>query len=75
MLTEINNKIMAYHDNLKNWGEKNGIPIINTNPVFTLGNGDVDDIWFDVDYDIPILNRLGIVKLLSAIEKQSLILS
>lgn len=70
MLTEINNKIAEYNDNLKNWGEKNGVSIIKIPPVFILGTGEVDDICFDNDDDLPTLNRLGIVKLLSTIEKQ-----
>lgn len=50
-------------------GRKNGVSIIKTPPVFTLRT-DVDDICFEDDDNLPILNRLGIVKLLSTIEKQ-----
>ena len=39
--------------------------------MFTLGSEDVDDMCFDDDDNLPMLNRLGIVKLLSTIKKQS----
>ena len=48
---------------------KNGVFVINTLPVFTLGTGEVDDICFDDEENVPLLNRLGSVRLLTSFVK------
>lgn len=69
---EVREKIEAYNDQLAKWGETNGIPVIDTVPVFTLGTGELDDLCFNegTDSKCPTLNRLGTIKLLTTINKQ-----
>lgn len=68
---EIQAKILDYNEHLTKWGEANGINIIKTAPIFVLSTGEVDDMCFDTENNSrPVLNRLGVIKLLSTIKKQ-----
>lgn len=45
--------------------------MIKTASTFMLSTGDVDDICFDLENNsYPVLNRLGVIKLLRTIKKQ-----
>lgn len=71
MQKEIKDKIEDFNNHLLKWGETNGISIINTIPVFTLGTGELDDLCFNEKTEVqPALNRLGAIKLLTTINKQ-----
>ena len=60
-----------YNEQLVKWGDMNGVNIVKTAPEFTLASGNVDEWCFDIEDGKPcILNRMGVVKLLSIIEKQ-----
>lgn len=68
---DIHGKIENYNNHLAKWGEKNGIPIIDTVPTFILSTGELDDLCFDKDINsYSTFNRLGTIKLLSIIAKQ-----
>ena len=57
---EVQAKIGDYSEHLVKQGETNGVTIVKTSPVFTLGAGEV-----------PLTpNRLGVIKLLNITEKQ-----
>lgn len=70
MSQEIETKIIDYNENLSEWGKQNGVRIVKTAPVLSLGNGEIDDLCFEEENQIQLLNRLGIIKLLSTIDKQ-----
>ena len=68
---EIQAKVKYYNEQLLEWGEANGINIVKTAPEFTLGTRNVDEWCFDIEDKKPcILNRMGVIKLLSVLEKQ-----
>ena len=68
---EIQTKVKYYNERLIEWGEANGVNIVKTAPEFTLGTGNVDKWCFDIEDRKPCtLNRMGVIKLLSALEKQ-----
>ena len=68
---EIQAKVKYYNEQLLEWGETNGVNIVKTAPEFTLGTGNVDEWCFDKEDKKPcILNRLGVIKLLSVLQKQ-----
>ncbi len=69
---DIQAKIGDLNEHLKQWGISNSIPIINTVPAFRLGTGELDDMCYDMIGSKPgsTLNRLGVVRLLSSIQKQ-----
>ena len=61
----------AFNDHLVTWSKANGIPVIDTVPIFTLGTGELDDLCFDKGTDSNFwLNRLGAIKLLTTINRQ-----
>ena len=64
-------KIEDYNTQLFKWGEANGIDIVQTVPPFLLGTGELDEFCYDMrDNSHSLLNRQGIIKLLTAIERQ-----
>ena len=64
-------KVKHYNEQLHESGEANGINIMKTAPEFTLGTGTVDEWCFDMEDKKPcILDRMGVIKPLSALEKQ-----
>lgn len=68
---EFQAKVKYYNDRLIEWGEANGVNIVKTAPEFILGTGNVDEWCFDIENRKPCtLNRMGVIKLLSALEKQ-----
>ena len=68
---DLKEKIIIYNEYLLKWGATNGVNIVETAPEFTLGTGDIDDVYFaEENKRLLILNRLGVIKLLSAIRKQ-----
>ena len=69
---ELNTNIKNYNDLLTNWGEANGIHVIKTPPIFRHGTDEIDDMCFNTENEtFPVLNRLGVVKLLTTIKRQS----
>ena len=70
MSQDVNTRITEYNENLVEWGKQNGVSVVKTAPVLTLGSGETDDMCFEEDNQIQLLNRLGIIKLLSTIDKQ-----
>lgn len=68
---EIQEKIRSFNDHLATWSKTNGIPVIDTVPILTLGTGELDDLCFDKGTDSNFwLNRLGAIKLLTTINRQ-----
>ena len=64
-------RISDLNDEIEKWGEVNTIPIINTDPSFKLGTGEIDESCFQMSAPYGAsLNRLGAVRLLKAIGKQ-----
>lgn len=64
-------KITCYNEHSTKWGSTNGVKIVETAPEFTLGTGEIDDLYFAEENEtLLILNRLGVIKLLSTIRKQ-----
>ncbi|KAK4316345.1 hypothetical protein Pmani_012474 [Petrolisthes manimaculis] len=67
---EVETRITDYNKNLVEWGKQNGVCVVKTVPALTLGSGETDDLCFEEENQIQLLNRLGIIKLLSTIDKQ-----
>ncbi|KAK4304167.1 hypothetical protein Pmani_023887 [Petrolisthes manimaculis] len=67
---EVETRITDYNKNLVEWGKQNGVCVVKTVPALTLGCGETDDLCFEEENQIQLLNRLGIIKLLSTIDKQ-----
>lgn len=44
-LDQFSAQIEAYNEHLLKWGEYNGVEIIETPPYFTLGTGDLEDLF------------------------------
>ncbi len=64
-------KIDDYNEHLIKWGETNGINIVKSVPSFRLYTGELDDLCFNTENDsISLLNRLGVIKLLTTMERQ-----
>lgn len=71
---DLRDKIDHYNIQLTEWCSTNGVSLIKTDQSFTLGTGEVDEMCFGVpgdDSDL-LLNRLGAIRLLSAIDRQCL---
>ena len=68
----LDDKISEYNEKLKQWTNVNGIKVINTNLNFRIGTGEVDDLCYNVEGENPhsVLNRYGVLRLLSVINKQ-----
>lgn len=63
---EVQGKIGSFNDHLAEWGETNGIAVIDTVPTVSLGTGELDDLCFNKETDSnSSLNRLGATKLLT----------
>ncbi|KAK4307059.1 hypothetical protein Pmani_021151 [Petrolisthes manimaculis] len=64
--------INNYNEHLARWADVNGVTLINTSPMFKLSTGDIDELCFNTEKDTTplILNRLGVIRLLDAIDKQ-----
>lgn len=67
---DLDDKINCYNEKLKEWTTVNGVKLINTNLNLKLGTGDIDEMCFSDEEPITVLNRCGVLKLLSAIDKQ-----
>ena len=69
---EYEQTIHYYNNQLHDWSVTNGVTILETQPSFKLGTGEVDDLCFYVDNDNPgiFLNRYGVTRLLTTINKQ-----
>ncbi|KAK4298597.1 hypothetical protein Pmani_029048 [Petrolisthes manimaculis] len=65
-------KIDNYNEHLARWADVNGVTLVNTSPMFKLSTGDIDELCFNTEKDTTplILNRLGVIRLLDAIDKQ-----
>lgn len=65
-------KINEFNDHITKWGEDNGISIITLEPVFRLQTGDIDEVCYQAhgQHQGSLLNRLGAVRLLTAMAKQ-----
>ncbi len=65
-------KIGDFNEHLRIWCDLNNISVIKTEPVFKLGTGEVDDMCYDMEGVTPgsILNRIGIIRLLTFVTKQ-----
>lgn len=65
-------KINDYNEHLQKWGSENGISIIKPDPVFRLGNGDIDEACYYAhgEHQGSILIRLGATRLLRAMADQ-----
>lgn len=64
-------KMYDFNEHLRLWSESNHIPIMKTDPTFSLGTGEIDDMCYDMDGDSPgrTLNRLGIIRIFFNITK------
>ena len=64
-------KVLEYNELLMKWTEINGVRVLQTGPCHhTLGTGDTDDLCFEKESSADfILNRLGVIRLLSSINK------
>ena len=69
---EVKCKIENYTEQLEKWADANGVTLVHTSPMFKLSTGDVDELCFNTERDTTplILNRLGAIRLLDAIDKQ-----
>ena len=65
-------KICDLSEQIRKWCEVNGISIINPEPAFRLGTGEIDESCYEIpgEYQGTLLNRLDATKLLSVIGKQ-----
>ena len=66
-------KIGDFNEHLRIWCDLNNISMIKTEPVFRLGTGEVDDMCYDMEGVTPgsILNRIGIIRLLTFVTKNA----
>ena len=69
---ETQGKIGDFNEHLRSLCESNHTHIINSDPAFRLGTGEIEDMCFDMESDSPgsTLNRLGIIRLFNTINKQ-----
>ncbi|KAG0711367.1 hypothetical protein GWK47_002334 [Chionoecetes opilio] len=65
-------KINDFNEHLEKWGSENGISIIKPDPVFRLGNGEIDEDCYHAygQHQGSILIRLGATRLLRAMADQ-----
>ena len=65
-------KINDFNEHLQKWGDENEIPIINPQPHFKLGNGNIDENCYYAygQHQGSILIRLGATRLLQAMADQ-----
>ncbi|KAK4310793.1 hypothetical protein Pmani_017649 [Petrolisthes manimaculis] len=65
-------KIDNYNEHLARWADVNGVTLVNTSPIFKLSTGNIDELCFNTEKNTTplILNRLGVIRLLDAIDKQ-----
>lgn len=66
-------KINNYNTQLEKWATTNGVSLLETNLSFRLGTGDIDEMCYNIRGENPglFLNRYGVIRLLSNINKQS----
>lgn len=71
-LDELTDRVKQFNDKLKEWSNKNGIPMIQTHLSFSLGTGEIDEMCFlsESDDEGIFLNRYGVLRLLSVMSKQ-----
>ena len=69
---EIDVKINEFNVQVDKWATANGIKLLKTNLNYRLGTGEVDDICYNdqVPNKSVTLNRFGVLRLLSIINKQ-----
>ena len=69
---DMENEINKYNEKLNEWSTVNGISTIKTNLIFKLGTGDVDEMCFKMHSasQAKFLNRFGVLRLLTKINKQ-----
>lgn len=65
-------KISDYNDHITKWEDDNGIPTMKPDPFFCRGTGDIDETCYSSHgpHQDSLLNRHGVVRLLSVITKQ-----
>ena len=67
----LDEKINTYNEKLHQWSAANGIKSLKTNIYFKWGTDDVDNVCYDVhNMSEATLNRYGVIRLISAINKQ-----
>lgn len=64
-------KISNLNEEFRKWCEMNGISIINPEPAFRLGTGEIEELCYELpgEYQGTLLNRLGATRLISVIGK------
>ena len=70
MLPQFQVQIEGYNEHLFEWGKSNGVKVIKTPAHFRLSTGELDDMCFEGVDSNPVLNRLGVIRLLGTIEAQ-----
>ena len=65
---DLDDKINLYNQKLCEWSSTNGISVIKLNSNFRLGTGEINELCYKADG--VLLNRLGILRLLTTISKQ-----
>ena len=68
---EFEETIVYFNEQLEEWCKENGINLVKSFLAFKLGNGEVDEICYDVGEENSgvFLNRFGAIRLLSTIDK------
>ncbi|MEL6988692.1 MAG: SGNH/GDSL hydrolase family protein, partial [Bacteroidota bacterium] len=66
---EYGDKIKYFNELLGDWSSVNGINIIDCDSAFRLGNGEIDDMCYDFDFNNEgvFLNRFGVKRFLSSL--------